>query len=147
MKVLVQILATLFVLGVAVAGVVEILGFRIGPLDGPRWINVWQYGLGIMAGCLIIAFDTDDLIESVRLSIRLMSFPLLFWIAALIFPGLSVIWQMDWVVLAQFFASLGLVVVWLYVIYLDVRYLMLQAPPGYFTGDHKTSDPIQPGDE
>ncbi len=130
MKFLLYVLLTLALLAVTIAGAVEILSGTQLFLNGPRWVNVWQYGLLLCTGCLLMVFNADDLRGTCKDTFRLISFPLLLWAVLGIFPGLTTIWATSWTTFLKLVFSIAFVVVDIYIWYLIIRYLMVQLRPG-----------------
>lgn len=132
MKYLLYVLLTLALLAITIAGAVEILSGTQLFLNGPRWINVWQYGLLLSAGCLLLAFNADDLRATCKDAARLISFPLLLWAILGFFPALGAVWAKTPGTFLKVFVTLGMSAVTVFIWYLIIRYLMVQARPGFF---------------
>ena len=130
MKFLLYVLLTLALVAITIAGAAEILGLAQLFLNGPRWVNVWQYGLLLSAGCLLLGFNPEDLRATAKDTIRLISFPLLLWSVLGIFPGLTAVWATSWGVFPKLVVSIAFVVIDIYIWYLIIRYLMVQVRPG-----------------
>lgn len=132
MNYLLYVLLTLALLAIAIAGAVEILSGTQLFLNGPRWVNVWQYGLVLCAGCLLLAFNADDLRATCKDAARLISFPLLLWSMLGVFPVFAALWSTNLGFFLKLVATVGMIAVAIYIWYLIIRYLMVQARPGFF---------------